>query len=73
MVHVCHSDHNVSEVSLIVTGSYNYFQSYQESFRLNLQYYPVRAFCHTGLTPGDFISGNHKPRKQEQPSHNKAR
>ena len=54
----------MSEVSLTVTRSYNYFQSYQESFCLNLQYYPVSAFYNTGLTPGEFISENHKSRKQ---------
>ena len=64
MVHICYSGHNVSEVSLIVTGSYNYFQSYQESICLNLKYHPVHAFYRTDLNPGDFISGNHKPRKQ---------
>ena len=64
LVHNFHSDHNVSEVSLIVTGSHNYFQSYQESFCLNLEYYPVRAFYRTGLTTREFISENHKSRKQ---------
>ena len=64
MVHICHSGHDVSEVSLIVTGSRNYFQSHQESFCSNLKYHPVHAFYHTDLTPGKVISGNRKPRKQ---------
>ena len=63
MVQICHSGCNVCKVSLTVTGSYNYFQSYQESFCLNLKYHPVHAFYHTYLNPGDFISGNHKTTK----------
>ena len=62
-MHICHSGHNVCEVSLIVPGSYNYFQSYQESFCLNLKYHPVHKFYCTVLNPGDFISGNHKTTK----------
>ena len=65
MVHICHSGHNASEVSLIVTGSCNCFQSYQESFCLNLKYHLVDEFYRTDLNPAKVISGNHTPQRKQ--------